>query len=348
MNSEDPNRQGDQPSESSASASFMRKVGPHCEKFEKAWSSGERPDIQKCLDGFEGAERSYLLFHLLRIELECRHGLEAAPTADEYLQRFPNDARLIRRIFRHHDNVTAEPAAELPQQIDKYRVEKVLGQGGFGVVYLAYDTDLNRYVAIKVPHRRIVSEFQDAEIYRNEARAVASLDHPNIAPAHHSGSTDHFPYFFVSKFVEGSDLAARAYNAPFSYEAAAELVATIAEALHYAHTKQLVHRNVKPSNILVDSEGTPYLVDFGLALHDQKAGTVLGFAGDTRPLEPGTRHVLRSWMLEAIFSAWVSFSTNCSLVTDRSRGTWKDFSSRSRTPSHQIRPGKSITESRRN
>src|SRR5271165_6129522 len=82
------------------------------------------------------------------------------------------------------DDVAAKP----PQRIGRYRIEKVLGKGGFGLVYLAHDDQLQRLVAIKVPHRKLVDRPEDAEAYLTEARTVANLDHPNIVPVHDVGS----------------------------------------------------------------------------------------------------------------------------------------------------------------
>src|SRR5580704_12763868 len=99
------------------------------------------------------------------------------------------------------------PMAVLPQHIGRYSIEKVLGEGGFGLVYLAHDDQLQRLVAIKVAHRHRISTTEDAEAYLTEARTVANLDHPNIVPVHDVGSTDDCPCFIVSKFIEGNTLA---------------------------------------------------------------------------------------------------------------------------------------------
>src|SRR4051794_30601371 len=106
------------------------------------------------------------------------------------------------------ESPTADSAA-LPQRIGRYRIEKLLGKGGFGLVYLAHDEQLQRLVAIKVPHRHRVSTAEDAEAYLTEARTVANLDHPNIVPVHDVGSTDDCPVFIVSKYIDGTDLAKR-------------------------------------------------------------------------------------------------------------------------------------------
>src|SRR5437660_7314304 len=111
------------------------------------------------------------------------------------------------------DASAASPAdaapAEHPERIDRYHIEKVLGKGGFGLVYLAHDDQLQRPVAIKVPHATLVAQARDAEAYLAEARAVANLHHPNIVPVHDVGSTEDCPLFIVSKYIDGTDLATR-------------------------------------------------------------------------------------------------------------------------------------------
>ncbi len=180
-----------------------------------------------------------------------------------------------------------QPAvAEHPLRIGRYRVEKVLGEGGFGLVYLAHDDQLERPVAIKVPHRRLISRPEDAAEYLTEARIVAKLDHPHIVPVHDVGSTEDFPCFVVSKFIEGSTLAQRISDNRPSFGEAAELITTVAEALHYAHRKGLVHRDIKPGNILLDGEGKPYVADFGLALKEENVGKGPNYAGTPAYMSP--------------------------------------------------------------
>src|SRR5262249_34551079 len=94
------------------------------------------------------------------------------------------------------------PAAALPAHAGRYRVEGLLGEGGFGRVYLARDEQLQRPVAIKVPHAHLVAQAGDAETYLAEARTVASLDHPNIVPVFDVGNTEPFPCYVVSKFID--------------------------------------------------------------------------------------------------------------------------------------------------
>src|SRR3954465_12954908 len=102
-----------------------------------------------------------------------------------------------------------DPIAAMPQHVGRYRIEKVLGQGGFGVVYLAHDGQLQRLVAIKVPHRKLVDRPETAEAYLTEARTAANPHHPNIVPVFDVGSTDDCPGYVVSKYIDGTDLASR-------------------------------------------------------------------------------------------------------------------------------------------
>jgi serine/threonine protein kinase len=178
------------------------------------------------------------------------------------------------------------PAESMPQHIGRYRVERVLGQGGFGLVYLAHDDQLQRPVAVKVPHRTLVSRPEEAEAYLIEARIVANLDHPNIVPVHDVGSNEEFPVFIVSKHIEGTTLAKRIKDNRPSLTETVELVARVAETLHYAHRKGVVHRDIKPSNILLDTRVMPYVADFGLALREMEVGTGPRYLGTPAYMSP--------------------------------------------------------------
>src|SRR5271166_4710693 len=158
------------------------------------------------------------------------------------------------------------------KKIGRYTILGRLGQGGFGRVYLAHDDDLDRPVAIKVPNPERIAHPEDVEAFLTEARILAKLDHPNIVPVHDVGRTEDGLCFVVSKLIEGSDLAVRMGQARPSLRDSAELVATIADALHYAHTRGLVHRDIKPANVLIDASGKPCVADFGLALRDEEFG----------------------------------------------------------------------------
>ena len=156
-----------------------------------------------------------------------------------------------------------------PAQIGRYRVEAILGSGAFGQVYRCYDDELKRAVAIKVPHPRLLN---NPELYLQEARVLASLNHPAIVPVYDFGRTKDGMCFVVAQFIEGGNLKTRTDEAPLGRRQAVEVVATVADALHYAHQHRVIHRDVKPANILIDPQLRPYLADFGLALRDEDYG----------------------------------------------------------------------------
>jgi serine/threonine protein kinase len=173
-----------------------------------------------------------------------------------------------------------------PRQIGRYRVERLLGEGGFGLVYLAHDEQLQRPVAIKVPHRKVITRPEDAEPYLAEARIVAGLDHPNIVTVLDAGGDEEFPCYVVSKFIEGSTLTRKIAEGMLSVTECVELVATVAEALHHAHGKGVFHRDIKPGNILLHTSGKPYIADFGLALKEENIGTGPNYIGTPSYMSP--------------------------------------------------------------
>jgi serine/threonine protein kinase len=156
----------------------------------------------------------------------------------------------------------------IPSTIGRYAIERVLGKGAFGKVYLGHDTQLERLVAIKVPHHGLNLRHADVESYFAEARMLASLDHPNIVTVHDVGRTPDIECYTVSKYVDGASLSELLKKKRFHWRESAAMVATVAEALHHAHKRGLVHRDIKPGNLLVDQNGQIYVADFGIALRE--------------------------------------------------------------------------------
>jgi hypothetical protein len=155
-----------------------------------------------------------------------------------------------------------------------------LGAGAFGAVYRAYDPQLEREVALKVPHPGSLESPTAVERFLREAKAAARLRHPHIVPVYEAGS-DHAHHYIATAFIDGCTLARAVEERRLDFRRAAEAVRDLAGALAYAHAEGVVHRDVKPANVMLDRRGAAYLMDFGLA-HRQDAeqltqqGSVLG------------------------------------------------------------------------
>jgi eukaryotic-like serine/threonine-protein kinase len=170
----------------------------------------------------------------------------------------------------------------------RYRIDGVVGDGGMAVVYRGWDLVLNRVVAIKVLREQYAMNESFLARFRREAQSAAGLAHPNIVNVYDVGR-DGDTWYIVQELIDGTDLATLIrQRGQFTVADATEVIAQVAVALDYAHSRGIIHRDVKPHNILIDSRGTAKVVDFGIAkgVNDIKmtdAGTALGTAGYISP-----------------------------------------------------------------
>jgi serine/threonine-protein kinase len=263
-----------------------RAINRVCESFESARRAGESPSISAYLDSFDQAGRNGLFRELLALEIELRRGEGESPVVEEYVARYPGREAAVREVFaedaraeaeraggRSLNQTTvpypcAEPGASPPGSehatIGDYELLDEIARGGMGVVYRARHKGLKRLVALKMILSGQMATYQERQRFLREAELAANLDHPNIVPIYEVDEHEGRP-FFSMKLIEGESLSRRVGRIVGDPRAASRLIATLARAVHYAHGKGFLHCDLKPSNVLIDAQGRPYLTDFGLA-----------------------------------------------------------------------------------
>src|SRR5213083_1640796 len=201
-----------------------------------------------------------------KIFSDAPEGLCTGCALETALGLFPGTVDKLAR-----DDVNTVPRAKTTAcvatilgELGDYELLEEIGRGGKGVVFRARQKSLNRIVALKVISLGQWARKAHVKRFRLEAEAAARLEHPGIVPIHEVGERDGSCYFSM-KFVEGGQLDEVVRHAPMSSRQAAELVARVARTVHYAHEHGILHRDIKPGNILLDAKGEPHLTDFGLA-----------------------------------------------------------------------------------
>jgi eukaryotic-like serine/threonine-protein kinase len=273
--------------------------------LERRYKAGAPRPLEHYLKRYpQLAEYRATVVTLIATDYSLRRRFGPATHLDEYCQRFPQLATELQRVLapptaalpsdKAADVPTNPPTlpprddkeADPPPRLGRFRILARIGAGGFGTVYRAYDDELRRDIAIKVPHRHRVATPQDAEAYLREARILADLKHPGLLPVYDVGRTDDGRCYLVCPFVEATDLASRIKNDRPRVTESVRIVVRVAEALHHAHQKGLIHRDVKPANILLQSDGHPVVADFGLALRAEDFARRRELAGTPAYMSP--------------------------------------------------------------
>lgn len=268
------------------------------------WQRGIAEQVESYLEIYpELGTPQTVPIELLQAEYEVRQQVGALPSWEELAHRFPTRVEELR----HQVETTLKPApasagppvqatspcsvepempvgrsggpARLAEQFGRYRILRKLGAGGMGTVYLAHDTQLDRDVALKVPH---FSEADGPEVlarFYREARAAAALYHGHICPVYDVGEIDGVHYLTMG-YIEGHPLSDLIRDRqPLPQRQAALLVYRMAQALKEAHEHGIIHRDLKPANVLLDARGEPVIVDFGLARRLDQRSTRLTQSG---------------------------------------------------------------------
>jgi eukaryotic-like serine/threonine-protein kinase len=199
-----------------------------------------------------------------------------------------NDRRPLQGLepsaANDHLSLSFDESSLGPGSIGRYRILKELGQGAFGKVYQALDETLNRHVAVK-----LLTKFDDVnqlESWLSEARVLAGLDHPSIVPIFDVGRTELGQPYIVSKLIEGGSLTARRGDKEWTLKDSVRVVLQLSKALEYLHSRGVVHRDIKPGNILTTAEGNAVLADFGLAMAEESYGKGSRFVGTPAYMSP--------------------------------------------------------------
>jgi serine/threonine protein kinase len=167
------------------------------------------------------------------------------------------------------------PVQPLPDRIGAYRIIRRLGEGGMGIVYEGEQETPKRLVAIKVVRGGPLADEYRVRLFRREAQTLARLRHPGIGAIYEAGCTDNGQHFFAMELVRGTPLNEYVRHEKTKRRVRLELFRSVCSAIHYAHQRGVIHRDVKPTNIIVDSDGKPKILDFGLArISDDDGGGV--------------------------------------------------------------------------
>jgi WD40 repeat protein len=252
--------------------------------------AGEAARVEDYLQRFpELLRERQTMLELLAHEYRLRRRCEEDLSQIDYWQRYPDYIADLATIFSEsaENDSTDQPAPTLPEigaaiaaatpsprasketapifpAFPGYEILERLGRGGMGVVFKARQCNLKRLVALKMLSDGSLADAEQQARFRNEAELVARLRHPNIVQIYEIGEHEGRPYLAL-EYVEGGSLAGRLARGPMSLREAAELIETVARAMHAAHEGGIIHRDLTPANILLAADGTPRISDFGLA-----------------------------------------------------------------------------------
>ncbi len=259
----------------SLSLEAKERIDRICRAFEEVWRRGGRPSAEDFLDDTAGPERAALLTELLLLDLDYRRCNGDRPTMADYRARFPENDNLIEAVLKQAEQLDAAASshashrdAMLGTRIGPYTLRSVLGEGGFGIVYLAdQEQPIRRRVAIKILKLGMDTS-QVLARFEAERHTLAMMDHANISRVFDAGMTENGRSYFVMELVQGEPITAYCDARKLSLKERLGLFFTVCQAVQHAHQKGIIHRDIKPTNVLVtviDNQPVPKIIDFGLA-----------------------------------------------------------------------------------
>ncbi len=252
-----------------------------CNEFASKLHAGQAVAIEDVLNETNGPDRTMLISRLILIEFRHRWIRGETPSLDDYLSRFPAETETIQGLVPQIEKMARRFSLALMETVVKpevlktighFQIREVLGRGSFGTVWQAWDTKLRRHVAIKsITHYD--DPARDLPMAMHEAHAVASLNHPNIVRIFDVEEIED-RLCLVSEYVEGVNLGKELADGLLDFKKSAFICQRIAEALQHAHDHGVIHRDIKPTNILINANGEPLLTDFGVAKYSHADKTL--------------------------------------------------------------------------
>jgi formylglycine-generating enzyme required for sulfatase activity len=230
--------------------SLAIRINARCDEFERAWRDGPPPRIERFAVGWDGPERGALLRELVDIDVQYRAASDGETELPDYTALLPEPAGA---------------AGGVPRVLGQYVLLEHVGSGGMGAVYRGVHRRMKREVAVKILRAGVGDRARLRELFEREIRAAARLSHPNVVTAYDAGEVDGECYL-VSEFIDGDDLASVVrQTGPLDPDLAIDYVLQVATGLRYLHERGVIHRDVKPANLLLDDKGVVRVADVGLA-----------------------------------------------------------------------------------
>ncbi len=257
----------------SLSADDKLRVNGHCDRLEAAWNSDSHPRLEEFMESVPPAERAMAFSELILVDVAHRQRMRLPRSADHYRALFPQlDATWLTHLVSSETagkRVAADSHSTkdsgFPEAPEDYEIVGRLGEGGMGQVFRAVHKIMKRPVAIKVMHRQYASDPESRKRFEREVQAISRLSHPNIVTAHDARERNGILYL-VTELVTGEDLAHMVKRkGPLRPRDAMFYSLHAARGLKYAHQCGIIHRDIKPGNLLVENRKTVKVLDLGLA-----------------------------------------------------------------------------------
>jgi serine/threonine protein kinase len=293
------------------SVAQLREFDVICDRFERAWKTGERPTIEEFMSGVSEPNRAELCRQLLEVEFEQRLARDEIPLVAEYGDRFPTLLRwLEQRLSQPVETVSKQlgknerseessdadsadgPAtaegAYLGRTFGKYVIVDKLGEGGMGEVYRAQHTMIQCERGLKLLRPNLARHPEALKRFLIEAQACVELQHPNIVTTYHVDQDVDETVYIVMELLDGDNLSQLVgRNGPLEYRLAASIIRQVASGLEFVHRRGTVHRDIKPHNIMWTTAGVAKILDLGLAriLEDDSDPDIEGATPETAKFE---------------------------------------------------------------